>query len=443
VSTFQNIKGTFDILPDPYTDDGGTRVASTAEWRYVEDTVQDVMARHNFDEIRTPILEPTELVARGVGESTDIVQKEMFAFERGDTNYVLRPEVTAPVVRSFLQHHLEQRGGVQKLFYMGPCFRAEQPQKGRYRQFHQFGVEVLGTDDARADAETIAIMTALYEALGIADTRLRVNTLGTPDRREKYVEALRDYLEPYADDLSDTSRRRLERNPLRVLDTKLEHEQQIVQDAPQLIDYVNDESRAHYDRVKGLLDDLGVPYDEDPHLVRGLDYYTETTFELESAALGAQSALAGGGRYDRLAEVLGSDEPVPAIGFAAGMERLFLALDAADVTLPGSADPDVFIAALGQDAERWVFRTTQKLRADGLHVALDLKGRSLKAQMKEANRQNAPYALIIGDNELEAREATVKEMESGEQVTVAFDELTEYLSAHVSEGAEEAPVTGG
>jgi len=436
--TFQNIKGTFDILPDAYTDEGGTRIASSAEWRAVENTVRDVMARHNLDEIRTPILEPTELVARGVGESTDIVQKEMFAFERGDTNYVLRPEVTAPVVRSFLQHHLEQRGGVQKLFYIGPCFRAEQPQKGRYRQFHQFGVEIMGTDDTRADAETVAIMMAVYEALGISDMTLRINTLGTPERRADYVEALREYLDGYADELSETSRRRLDRNPLRVLDTKLEHEQKILQDAPHLIDYVNDESRAHYDRVKGLLDDLGVSYAEDPHLVRGLDYYTETTFELESDALGAQSALAGGGRYDRLAEVLGSDEPVPAVGFAAGMERLFLALQAADVQLPGAPQADVFIAALGEEAERWVFRTTQDLREAGLHVALDLKGRSLKAQMKEANRQNADYTLIIGGNELEAQEATVKEMESGEQVDVPFDELTRYLRKRTTD-TEETP----
>ena len=430
-TTFQNIKGTFDILPDPYTDDGGTRIAPSAEWRYVERTVREVMRRYNLDEIRTPVLEPTELVARGVGEATDIVQKEMFAFERAGTQYVLRPEVTAPVVRSFLQHHLDQRGGVQKLFYVGPCFRAEQPQKGRYRQFHQFGIEILGTDDARADAETVAIMMAVYEALGITDTRLRVNTLGTPDRRAEYVEALRDYLAPYAEELSEASRRRLERNPLRVLDTKLEHEQEILAEAPQLIDYVTEESRAHYDRVRRLLEDLGVEYVEDPYLVRGLDYYTETTFELESPDLGAQSALAGGGRYDRLAEVLGSDEPVPAVGFAAGMERLFLALDAAEVDRPGAPEPDVFIAALGEEAEAWVFRTTQQLRQDGLHVALDLKGRSLKAQMREANRQNAPYALIIGGNELEAEEATVKEMESGEQFDVPFDELSTFLTARV------------
>ncbi len=426
-TSFQNIKGTFDILPDAYTDEGGTRIASSAEWHHVEDTVRQVMQRFNLEEIRTPVLEPTELVARGVGEGTDIVQKEMFAFERAGTHYVLRPEITAPVVRSFLQHHLDQRGGVQKLFYIGPCFRAEQPQKGRYRQFHQFGIEILGADDARADAETIAVMEAVYRALGVTDTRLRINTLGTPDRREQYVDALRDFLEPYADELSETSRKRLERNPLRVLDTKLDHEQEILRDAPVLLDYVNDESRAQYEQVKGLLEDLGIDYEEDPHLVRGLDYYTETTFELESPDLGAQSALAGGGRYDRLAEVLGSDERVPAVGFAAGMERLFLALDAAQVELPDTATPDVFIAALGDEAEAWVFQVTQELRREGLHVAHDLKGRSLKAQMREANRQNAPYTIIIGGNELEAEAAAVKEMKSGEQAEVPFADLAEYL----------------
>ena len=430
-TSFQNIRGTFDILPDAYTDDGGTRIASSAEWRHVEATVRDVMRRHNFEEIRTPALEPTELVARGVGESTDIVQKEMFAFERSGTQYVLRPEITAPVVRSFLQHHLDQRGGVQKLFYIGPCFRAEKPQKGRYRQFHQFGIEILGADEARADAETIAVLMAICDALGLSNLHLRLNTLGTPERRAEYVEALRDYLEPYADELSETSQRRLERNPLRILDTKIEHEQEILRDAPQLIDFVGDGSLAHYDAVKEHLDDLGIEYEEDPHLVRGLDYYTETTFELESPGLGAQSALAGGGRYDRLAEVLGSDEPVPAIGFAAGMERLFLALDAAGADRPGTPEPDVFIAALGEEAERWVFRTSQMLRDAGLHVAHDLMGRSLKAQMKEANRQNAPYAMIIGSNELEAGAATVKEMKSGEQEEVSFDELNEYLRNHV------------
>jgi len=424
---FQNIAGTFDILPDAYND-GGTRVASSAEWHHVESTIREVMARHNLEEIRTPIVEPTELVARGVGQNTDIVQKEMFAFTRSDTNYVLRPEVTAPVMRAFLQHHLDQRGGVQKLFYIGPCFRAERPQKGRYRQFHQFGIEIVGADDPRADAETIAVMMAVYRAFGIENTTLRLNSLGTPADRAAYVDALRDYLAPHADALSETSQRRLETNPLRVLDTKLEHEQEILQDAPRLSAFIDDDSAAHYAEVKALLGELGIDYDEDPFLVRGLDYYTRTAFELESPDLGAQSALAGGGRYDLLAQEIGSDDPVPAVGFAAGTERLFLALDAAGADLPQPPEPDVFIAALGDEAERWVFRTVQRLRDAGLHVAFDMKGRSLKAQMREANRQNATYTMIIGGNELEANAAAVKHMASGEQVDVSFDRLVAYLT---------------
>ena len=423
---YQNIKGTFDILPDEHFL-GDTRVASSAEWQHVESTIREVMQRFNLEEIRTPVLEPTELVARGIGEMTDIVSKEMFAFERNDTNYVLRPEITAPVVRSFLQHHLDQRGGVQKLFYIGPCFRAERPQKGRYRQFHQFGCEVMGTDDARADAETIHLMMAIYEAFGIDDTVLRINTIGDADTRPQYVEALRNYLQPYQDELTETSQRRLDENPLRILDTKNEHERDILQEAPHLIDFVDADSRARYEEVKELLGALDIDFEEDPYLVRGLDYYTHTAFELESPALGAQSALAGGGRYDLLAQELGSDDRVPATGFAAGMERLFLALDAAGDPMPEAPRPDAFLAALGEEAERWVFRRTQELRAAGLHIAHDLKGRSLKAQMREANRQEAPYAVIIGGRELNDGRAQVKHMASGEQVEVPFDDLADYL----------------
>ena len=425
-TSFQNITGTFDILPDAYSD-GGTRIASSAEWHSVEETIRGVMHRYNLEEIRTPIFEPTELVARGVGQGTDIVSKEMFAFERSGTNYVLRPEITAPVMRSFLQHHLEQRGGVQKLFYIGPCFRAERPQKGRYRQFHQFGVEVIGADDARADAETIAIMMSVYRAFGINNTTLRINTLGMPEARAAFVDALQEYLAPYADELSETSQRRLQKNPLRILDTKLEHEREILSEAPILPDFVEEESLKHYARTKSYLDSLGIAYEEDPHLVRGLDYYTRTAFELESPDLGAQSALAGGGRYDLLAQELGSSQPVPSIGFAAGMERLFLAIEATGTDLIDPAGADVFLASLGEEAETWVFQTVHRLRSEGLHVAHDLKGRSLKAQMKEANRQNATYAIIIGGNELEAGAAQVKHMASGEQVEVPFDGLIDHI----------------
>ncbi|NBC00681.1 MAG: histidine--tRNA ligase [Bacteroidetes bacterium] len=427
---FQSIKGTFDILPDTATTDGASP-APTTTWRYVERVVHRVMARFNAEEIRTPVLEPTPLIARGIGAYTDIVSKEMFAFERGDTQYVLRPEVTAPVMRAYLQHHLDQRGGVQKLYYIGPCFRAERPQKGRYRQFHQFGAEIMGTADPRADAECIAMMQAIYDAVGLTGLTLRLNSVGNPPSRARFVEALQTYLQPYLEELSETSRQRLETNPLRILDTKNEHEQEILQEAPVLLDFLDQESRAHYDTVKGLLDDLDVAYTEDPTLVRGLDYYTHTAFELESDDLGAQSALGGGGRYDLLAQELGSKQPVPSIGFASGIERLLLAMDAQGVAVPAKPTADVFLAALGDEAERWVFRWAQQLRTEGLAVALDLRGRSLKAQMKEANRQDAPYTLIIGGNELNTGRASVKEMATGEQEEVAFDALVDYLKGRL------------
>ncbi|MEX0822218.1 MAG: histidine--tRNA ligase [Rhodothermales bacterium] len=428
-TTYQTIKGTFDVLPDPSTTDGST-IPGSAGWQFVEAAIRRVMARFNLEEIRTPILEETELIARGVGELTDIVTKEMFAFERGDDHYVLRPEITAPVMRAYLQHHLEQRGGVQKLYYIGPCFRAERPQKGRYRQFHQFGCELIGADDPRADVETIALMMAVYEEFGLQRCYLRINTLGGAETRPRYKEALTAYFEPFRDRLSETSRNRLASNPLRILDTKDERERELLEEAPRLIDFVDEESRAHYEQVKMYLDDLDIEYREDPFLVRGLDYYTHTAFELESPDLGAQSALAGGGRYDLLASDLGANRRVPAVGFAAGLERLFLALDAQNVALPAAVVPDVFLVALGDEAARWVFGHAQRLRRDGLQVGLDLKGRSMKAQMREANRQNAPFTIIVGQNELEAGRVQLKEMESGEQVELRPEEVVDYVREH-------------
>jgi histidyl-tRNA synthetase len=424
--TYQNIKGTFDILPEASTSDG-TYVAASASWQFVEAAIRDVMALYNVEEIRTPIFEETELIARGVGQLTDIVSKEMFAFERGDTNYVLRPEITAPVMRAYLQHHLDQRGGVQKLFYIGPCFRAERPQKGRYRQFHQFGCELIGTDDARADVEIIAMMLAVYEKLQISRTELRINTLGDAASRAKHKEALKTYFESYRDELTETSRKRLDTNPLRILDTKEENERKLLVDAPRLIDFIDDESRRHFEDVKSLLADLGISYREDHFLVRGLDYYTRTAFELESPDLGAQSALAGGGRYDLLSQELGSKHPVPAVGFAAGMERLFLALQAHDVPFPEAQGLDVFMVALGDEAMRWTFKQSQQLRRDGFRVGLDLKGRSMKAQMREANRQHAPIAVIVGNDELSTGVAQLKDMVTGAQSEIAVDDLSDHI----------------
>lgn len=426
MSVVRNITGTYDILPYALSSDGAHDHASWM-WRHVEKTISDVLSRYAFSEIRTPVLEPTELIARGIGALTDIVSKEMFAFEREDTHYVLRPEVTAPVMRAYLQHHLDQQGGIQKLYYIAPCFRAERPQKGRYRQFFQFGCEIIGAEGPLADAEAISAMMAVYSAFGIGNMRLRINSLGDENSRPKYREALQAYFKPFESELSETSRRRLEQNPLRILDTKDEKERRLLEDAPLLTDFIDDNSRAAYDVLKGLLSDMDIAYQEDPFLVRGLDYYTQTAFELESDDLGAQSALAGGGRYDLLALEVGSKKPVPAVGFAAGMERLFIALDEAGKPFPDAPSPDVYIVSLGEEALHWALPEANQFRAAGLKVALDLKGRSMKAQMREANRLGVRFVVIVGSDELQSRKVTVKNMETSEQEEVELDALSVYL----------------
>jgi histidyl-tRNA synthetase len=423
---FRTIRGVFDVLPDASTSEGSS-IPGAPAWSYVEQVIRSIVARFNYDEIRTPILEETELIARGIGGTTDIVSKEMFIVDRGDHSYVLRPEITAPVMRSYIQHSLDQRGGVQKLFYIGPCFRAESPQKGRYRQFHQFGCEVIGSPDARVDAELIALMMHIYEAFGIENTRLRINSLGDADSRPRFREALVAHLNPYRGDLSDASRRRLETNPLRILDTKDAHEREIVQNGPRMSDFLSDESRAHYDAVKAFLSEMDIAFEEDGFLVRGLDYYTRTAFELESPDLGAQSALAGGGRYDGLAQEIGAKHEIPATGFAAGIERLFLAMQATGVELPERASPEAFFVSLGEPAEQWVLKTAHQFRKRGMHVASDLKGRSMKAQMREANRQAAPMVVIVGENEINAGEVVVKDMSTGEQRHVPLEQLFDAL----------------
>lgn len=413
---FRTIKGTFDILPQASTADGNS-VAGSAAWREVEAAVRRVMEAFGVREIRTPILEPTELIARGIGAGTDIVSKEMFAFERGDTSYVLRPEVTAPVMRSYLQHSLGQERAVQKLYYIGPCFRAERPQKGRYRQFHQFGVEYIGTDSVLADAEVISLMVEVYNTLGITGTRLRVNTLGRADTRPVYRNALISYFEPHAEELSDTSRARLRENPLRILDTKAPHERELLHAAPRLIDYISDESRDRYEKLLGLLDALGISYVEDPFLVRGLDYYGETAFEFESDVLGgSQNALAGGGRYDLLATEIGSPSPVPAVGFAAGMERLFLALEASGATPPGDRATDVFVVLVDEADGAAASALVQDMRRSGVTAELDLSGRSVKAQMREANRTDSRFVLVYGESERLTGTGNLRRMSTGEEL---------------------------
>lgn len=408
--------GMVDILPD-----------EVRKWQFIEQLIRDEAAKFNFEEIRTPIMEQTELIVRGIGQLTDIVSKEIFTFNRGDDHYVLRPELTAPVVRAFVENHLEQRGGTQKLFYIGPMFRAERPQKGRQRQFHQFGVEIIGSDDAVADVETIMFMMHIYKKIGITNTKLKINSIGDPESRDRYKEALKDYFRPHIDRLSDISRKRLEKNPLRILDSKEEEDQPLIENAPLIADYLNKESAAHFEKVKNYLDDLDVTYHVDQHLVRGLDYYTRTAFELTSPDLGSQDALAGGGRYDLLIEEIGG-QPTPAVGFAAGIERLMIACEELGIKLSEPKTVDVYIVTLGEKARKWGVITLPELREAGYSATMDYMGRSMKAQMKDANRENATFAIIVGDHELESGKFTFRNMEKSEESSLSFDQILKKLS---------------
>lgn len=409
--------GMVDILPD-----------DVRKWQYLENLIREEAEKFNFEEIRTPIMEQTELIVRGVGQLTDIVSKEIFAFSRGEDNYVLRPELTAPVVRSFVEHHLEQRGGSQKLYYIGPMFRAERPQKGRQRQFHQFGAEVLGSDDPIADVDIIAFMVHIYRKVGITNTSLKLNSIGDPESREAYKKALKEHLKPNYQKLSDVSKKRFEKNPLRILDSKEEEDQPFIESAPVITEYLNESSLNHYEKVKEYLNDLEIPFEEDPHLVRGMDYYTKTAFELISPDLGAQDALAGGGRYDLLVEEIGGPK-TPAVGFAAGMERLFIACEELGIELGTEKSVDVYIVTLGDAARKWGLSTLPKLRARGLSATMDYKGRSMKSQMKDADRENARYAIIVGDYELESGKFTFRDMKESEEEALTMDEIFRQLLA--------------
>ncbi|MDZ7756466.1 histidine--tRNA ligase [Rhodohalobacter sp.] len=407
--------GMVDILPD-----------DVRKWQYLENLIREEAEKFNLEEIRTPIMEQTELIVRGLGQLTDIVSKEIFSFSRGEDNYVLRPELTAPVVRSYVENHLDQRGGSQKLYYIGPMFRAERPQKGRQRQFHQFGAEVIGSDDPVADVEVIAFMIHIYNKVGIKNTTLKLNSIGDPESREKYKEALKSHLKPNFDKLSEVSQKRYENNPLRILDSKEEEDQPFIESAPVITDYLSEESLAHYNKVKEYLQDLDIEFEEDPYLVRGMDYYTQTAFELISPDLGAQDALAGGGRYDLLVEEIGG-QPTPAVGFAAGMERLMIACEELDIQLGTAKEVDVYVVTLGDEARKWGLKQLPLLRSNNLSATMDYMGRSMKAQMKDANRENARYTLIVGSNELKEGKFTLRNMKESEEQSLSLEEIIEKL----------------
>lgn len=416
MAQFTTHTGMVDLLP-----------GDTEKWQFLESLVREVARRFHFQEIRTPILEPTEMVARGVGQLTDIVSKEMFAFDRGDDHYVLRPEGTASVCRAYIQHRLDQRGGAQRLFYIGPMFRAERPQKGRQRQFHQFGAEILGSADPLADAEVIAFMAEVYRLAGIANTTLRLNSVGDPESRQAYKEALVAYFTPLADKLSEVSRTRLQNNPMRILDSKEPEDQALVTDAPSIHDYLNQDCLDHYAKVKQHLGALGIPYVEDHRLVRGLDYYTKTAFELTSPDLGSQDALGGGGRYDLLVEELGG-QPTAAVGFASGMERFLIACEALGIEMGSVPKTDVYIACHGDQARAWAVKTAQELRAAGVSVLYDTVGRSVKAQMKEANREGARWTIVVGDSELEKGEFVLRNMAASEEQLLPLSAIKSAIS---------------
>jgi histidyl-tRNA synthetase len=417
--SFRTHHGMVDILP-----------GESEQWQAIERIIHDTAREFHFREIRTPVLEPTELIARGIGQLTDIVSKEMFTFSRGEDNYVLRPECTAPVARAYIQHHLDQRGGTQKLYYIGPMFRAERPQKGRQRQFHQFGAELIGSDAPAADAEIIAFMVRIYEKAGIANTTLKLNSVGDPESRKAYKQALQDYFRPKFGQLSEISQQRFETNPMRILDSKEDEDQPFIADAPLITDYLNEECRNHYAGVKERLDLLGISYTEDPRLVRGLDYYTKTAFELVSPDLGSQDALGGGGRYDLLIEEIGG-RPTPAVGFASGMERFLIACEALGITLGSDPIPDVYIVTRGDEAGKWGLKMLKTLREAGIRATMDFAARSVKAQMKDANREQARFCIIVGEDELKQGRFTLRDMSESDEQMLTPDEILTRLQPSV------------
>ncbi|KAB2228467.1 histidine--tRNA ligase [Staphylococcus epidermidis] len=413
-------RGTQDILPQ-----------DSAKWRYIENRLHTLMELYNYKEIRTPIFESTELFARGVGDSTDVVQKEMYTFkDKGGRSLTLRPEGTAAVVRSYIEHKMQGEPNQPiKLYYNGPMFRYERKQKGRYRQFNQFGVEAIGAENPSIDAEILAMVMHIYESFGLKHLKLVINSIGDSESRKEYNEALVKHFEPVIDTFCSDCQSRLHTNPMRILDCKIDRDKEAVKNAPRITDYLNNDSKSYYEQVKLHLDNLNISYVEDPNLVRGLDYYTHTAFELmidNPEYDGAITTLCGGGRYNGLLQLLdGPDET--GIGFALSIERLLMALDEEGISLDVSEDFDLFVVTMGEDADRYAVKLINDLRRNGIRVDKDYLNRKIKGQMKQADRLNAKYTVVIGDQELENNEIGVKNMISGETENVQLDELINYF----------------
>lgn len=404
-------RGTGDVLP-----------AESHKWQHIERTALSVAADFGYREIRTPVFEHTELFLRSVGETTDVVQKEMYTFtDKGDRSITLRPEGTAGAARAVLESGLYAGALPVKTSYLTSCYRYEKPQAGRLREFHQFGVECFGAPAPTADAEIIALAWTVLQELGITGIELRLNSIGCPTCRAAYHRALKAYFSSRRDELCDTCRDRLERNPMRILDCKSPVCSEIAKGAPVILDYLCDDCRTHFEAVKACLQAADIAYTVDPHIVRGLDYYTRTVFEIVSDALGAQAVVCGGGRYDGLIEELGGPH-LPSLGFAMGIERLLLVMEAKGCTFPAPPRCELYLASMGDRAARECFVMATKLRQGGVSVECDTVGRGLKAQMKYADKLGARYTVVVGDNELETGRAQLKDMETGEQSEILLDD---------------------
>ena len=416
----QKPKGTQDILP-----------VDSAKWQYVENVARETFKKYNYGEIRTPMFEHYEVISRSVGDTTDIVTKEMYDFhDKGDRHITLRPEGTAPVVRSYVENKLfapEVQKPV-KVYYIGSMFRYERPQAGRLREFHQLGVECFGSKNPATDVETIAMAYQLFNTLGIKDVTLHLNSLGNTESRLAYRQALIDYLTPMRDTLSKDSQRRLDENPLRVLDSKEKEDKVAVKNAPSILDYLDEESQAHFDEVRTMLDSLNIPYVIDTNMVRGLDYYNHTIFEFITTVDKSELTICAGGRYDSLVEYFGGPETA-GFGFGLGLERLLLVLDKQGIELPVEENLDVYIAVLGSGANGKALELVQAIRYQGFKAERDYLGRKIKAQFKSADTFKAKTVITLGESEVESGQVNVKNNATREEVTVSFEELTNNFAA--------------
>ncbi len=407
----KKIKGTEDVLPkDSY------------RWQFVEDVMRKESAAYGFKEIRTPVFEHTELFARGVGQTTDVVQKEMYTFDtKGGESVTLRPEGTAGAARAVLEHGLVNDSLPIKASYFVSCYRYEKPQAGRLREFHQFGLECYGTQSPVADAELICAAQSIFDRLGIKQLRLEINSIGCPTCRAEYHKALKEYFYGYKDELCETCNSRLEKNPMRILDCKSPVCSKIAQGAPKITDYLCDECKEHFASVQKYLDAAGVEYTVNPTIVRGLDYYTKTVFEFVTDFIGAQGTVCGGGRYDGLIEELGGKH-LPSLGFAMGIERLLMLMDKQGIEIPKPSTCDLYVAVMGESASLKSFEIIKAVRSCGLIAETDVVGRGLRAQMKYADKIGAKFSMVLGDNEIEQGKAVIKNMSSGEQTEIVLDD---------------------